>query len=86
MSIYALAVSEVVGSPWDYYPKTFTPKKGDTYILIFSIGQDRYLEEVIKNPKYKILYKGIKARNKRPGHGDYGRNTIVIFEKNDTKA
>lgn len=86
MSIYALAVSEVVGSPWDDYPTTFTPKKGDTYILIFSVGQDRDLEKVIKNPKYKILYKGIKARNKRPGHGDYGRNTIVIFEKNDTKA
>ena len=86
MSIYALAVSEVVGSPWDYCPTTFTPKKGDTYILIFSLGQERYLDKVIENPKYKILYKGIKARNKRPGHGDSGRNTIVIFEKNDTKT
>lgn len=60
--------------------------KQDTYIAIFGPGQEEYKAMFLKQTTWTILFQGIPARNKRPGYGPGGRNTIVVFEYNEPKA
>jgi hypothetical protein len=57
-------------------------KPEDTVVLIFSLGQEKELDILMKDPSIKILFKGDKAINGNyPREGP--RNTIVIIEKAD---
>lgn len=87
MSLVALRVSGVVYTDYstDYNMgvQKFTNKclkKNDTYTAIFSEGQDKHLNILLKEKSVNIIYKSEKAVNKTPGHGTFPRNTLVVFE------
>ena len=54
--------------------------KEDTYMLIFSPGQEENMLTLLECEALNILYISKKAVNKRSGHGTAPRNTLVIFE------
>lgn len=63
----------------------------DTYMLVFSVGQDELMEKFKELTKdtVKIIFEGKKAHNRTlPG---FARNTLIIFEtieepKNDKEV
>jgi hypothetical protein len=52
----------------------------NTYMLTFGHGQDDLLEAFEKQWEGPILFKSKKAVNSVPGHGEYPRNTLIVFE------
>ncbi len=58
--------------------RNFNPS--DTYMMVFSLGQENLLEEFKKLTKdtVKIIFEGKKAYNTT--HPGRPRNTLIIFE------
>jgi hypothetical protein len=54
--------------------------KDHTYVIISGLNNDQQLKVLEKSKKINILFKGPMAVNTQYGHGDYPRNTIVVFE------
>lgn len=66
-------------------------KKDDTYLSIFNIpdgdrGQQVQLDFLINHPDVNIIFQGVKAVNKNPGHTTKPRNVVVIYELKDGKV
>ena len=57
-----------------------TLSKWDTYILVAGPHQRNIPIHMQGDKEIKILYTSPKAINKTSGHGDYPRNTVVVFE------
>lgn len=52
----------------------------NTYIAIFGPHQLTVLDLMLKDSRIKIIYQAQRAVNRRPGHGTYPRNTLVVWE------
>ena len=52
----------------------------NTYISIFGPQNIRHLEVFLSDSRIKIIYEAKKAVNRREGHGDLPRNTLVVWE------
>lgn len=89
MSLVALEVARVIKyvydnkppyNSWGEWNNVLELKKDNTYMVVFSIGQEQ-LEEVFNNnlDKINLLYKAPKAININL-HPTQQRNTLYIFE------
>ena len=78
----------VIGGHFDWYTKRERPvtirpfKEGDnnTYISIFGESQDSQLAQFKEHFKGNILFESVKAVNGKAHHGQFPRNTIVVYE------
>lgn len=93
--IYPITIGQVLVINWNY-PKdwknppfiegvTFrnTLPANGTYLVVFSLGQEKELEEFKKAKQFNILYEAPKAVNINPDHGTDPRNTLIVFEPNE---
>ena len=70
------------GNTYKFYTSDTSLQKGNTYVLVFSVGQKEQLDLILNWDKIDILFISRPCINPRPGHGT-SRNTIVVFEKKD---
>lgn len=97
MSLITCAVSDLVYREWHTPTRKFkltvdtnNMKKlqntKNTYLIIFGPTQEEQMAWFLKQPQWTIVYRGIKARNKKHPEFGGGRNTLFIFEYNEPKA
>ncbi len=81
--LVTVGVNDLIPSEY-WYSFSWKPRhiydKNNTYISIFGPAQEEQFNVFKKDPYYKIIYEAPKAVNRREGHGENPRNTLVVWE------
>lgn len=64
----------------DYKVDTTRLSANHTYISIFGPTQNRALTVFLSDSCIKIIYQAKRAVNRREGHGNDPRNTLIVWE------
>lgn len=87
MTVYSCGVNDLISESWSGNTLVFSFRKklfkSHTYMLIFGPKQNQHKAWFLAQPGIKFLYVSKPAINTRYS-ATQKRNTLVIFEKDDT--